>query len=267
MHLLLKLPTLLSLLIIAAATTLLTLTGLFVVRRKYAPEQLKENHEVAAIIFSAFGWLYAVIVAFVVFVTWTGYDEANKNMQLEASQALDIFNSADAFADPMRNEIRRRIIDYVESVDNDELPKMASEDMALYSMTSLRQLDQLLAAAAPGVVRNSELYAASLRRLDNLMEYRRLRIFSGRNNVPSLIWLVLLLGGVIMVANTYFFAMKNARVQALMIAALTITLTLVLFLIFVLDHPFTGTSRVSDAPLRQATTVMKERLAAESTTR
>jgi len=31
-----------------------------------------------------------------------------------------------------------------------------------------------------------------------------------------------------------------------------------LFLIYVLDHPFTGTSRVSLAPLRQAMTTMQE---------
>ena len=113
--------------------------------------------------------------------------------------------------------------------------------------------------------RNTELYSASLRRLDNLMEYRRLRIFSGRNNVPPPIWLVLLVGGVIMVANTYFFAMKNIAAQALMIAGLTITLSFVLFLIFILDHPFTGANRVSDAPLQQALAVMKERMPAEST--
>lgn len=267
MHLLLRLPTVLSLLIITAIATSLTVGGLFLVRRKFPFEHLKENHEVAAIIFGAFGWLYAVILAFVVFVTWTGYDDASKNMQLEASQALDIFNCADAFAEPMGNEIRHRIIEYVESVSADELPKMTSEHMALYSMRPLRQLDQLLDSAPSGAVRNREVYAAALHRLDNLMEYRRLRIFSGRNNVPSLIWLVLVAGGVIMVADTYFFAMKNVRVQALMIAALSITLAFVLFLIFVLDHPFTGRNRVSDEPLQQVLAMMKDKLASPSTNR
>ena len=71
-------------------------------RRKYPAEVLKENHEVAAIIFNAFGLFYGVMVAFVVFVTWGGYDEATKNLQLEASEALDIFHTAGAFPDPPR---------------------------------------------------------------------------------------------------------------------------------------------------------------------
>jgi hypothetical protein len=267
MHRLLHVPAGIAFLIIAAVAVAVTVTALFLVRRRYSPEQLKENHEVAAIIFGAFGWLYAVIVAFVVFVTWTGYDDASKNMQLEASQALDIFHSADGFNEPMRSDIRRRLIDYLETVGNDELPKMSGENMDLYSMQPLRELERLLNTASSALVRNSELYSASLHRLDNLMEYRRLRIFSGRNNVPSFIWLVLLVGGFIMVANTYFFSMKNIAAQAVMIAGLTITLSFVLFLIFILDHPFTGVNRVSDAPLRQALAMMKERLPAISTER
>jgi hypothetical protein len=267
MHFLLHLPTLLSLLIITVASVSVALAALFLVRRKYAPEALKENHEVAAIIFGAFGWLYAVIVAFVVFVTWTGYSDASKNMQLEASQALDIFNSGEVFAAPLADQIRSRTIEYVESVRTDELPKMTSENMALYSMRPLRQLDQFLITAPTSAIENKEVYAAALRRLDNLMEYRRLRIFSANNNVPSLVWLVLLVGGVIMVSDTFFFAMKRFSVQAFMTAFLTVMLALVLFLIFVLDHPFTGRNRISDEPLLQVLALMKEKQASAAATR
>jgi hypothetical protein len=267
MHFLLQLPTLLSLFIIAVVSASITLAALVFVRKKYTAEQLKENHEVAAIIFGAFGWLYAVIVAFVVFVTWTGYSDASKNLQLEASAALDIFNSADAFAPPLGDKIRSQIIDYLELVRSDELPKLTSENMSLYSLRPLRQLDQLLTNAPSSSVENREVYSASLHRIDNLMQYRRLRIFAARDSVPSLIWLVLLAGGVIMVANTFFFGMKRARVQAFMTGALTITLTLILFLIFLLDHPFTGRNRVSDTPFQEVLTMMKEKQAAISVPR
>ena len=267
MHFLLHIPSAIAFLIIAVVAVAVTVAGLFLVRRRYSAEQLKENHEVAGIIFSAFGWLYAVVVAFVVFVTWQGYDEAGKNLQLEASQALDIFYSANAFNEPMGNEIRRGLVDYLETVGHDELPKMAGENMALYAMPPLHRLQQCINTASPNDVRSTELYSASLHRLDSLTEYRRLRIFSGRNNVPPFIWLVLLVGGVIMVANTYFFAMKHVAAQAMMIAGLTITLSFILFLIFILDHPFTGVNRVSAEPLEQALAIMKDRLPAQSTNR
>ena len=69
MQSLLNLPPAISFLIVSAITTALALAGLRFVRKKYSTEVLKENHEVEAIIFNAFGLLYAVVVAFVVFVT------------------------------------------------------------------------------------------------------------------------------------------------------------------------------------------------------
>ena len=258
MRFLLELPPPVSFFIVSAVTTFFGLFGLYLVRRKYSAEVLKENHEVAAIIFNAFGLFYGVLVAFVVFVTWGGYDEATKNLQLEASEALDIFHSAEAFPDSPRKIIQQGVRDYLAAVYNDEVPKMATGDLSVYSSgahTPLRLLfSQLDATSIP----NRELYGESLRCLNNLAQYRRLRIFAGNDTVPPVIWLVLLVGGVFAVSYTFFFGMKNIRAQYLITTTLTVMLTSILFLIYVLDHPFTGTSRVSLAPLRQAIATMQQ---------
>src|SRR3954454_9662509 len=95
MHFLLNCPPVISFLLVAIITTAVALAGLHLVRRKYPVDVLKENHEVASMIFNAFGRLYGVVVAFVVFVTWSGYDDATKNLQLEASDTIDLFYSAE----------------------------------------------------------------------------------------------------------------------------------------------------------------------------
>src|SRR5438270_13839693 len=122
-----------SFLLVAAITTALACVGLHFVRRKYSAEVLKENHEVAAIIFNAFGLLYGVVVAFVVFVTWSGYDDATKNLQLEASDIDDIFHIAKAFPEPANKIIQQGLIDYTASVYNDELKKMSQGDISVHS--------------------------------------------------------------------------------------------------------------------------------------
>jgi Protein of unknown function (DUF4239) len=258
MHVLLHLPTALSFLIVALSAVSLALLGLFLVRRQYPAESLKANHEVAAIIFNAFGWLYAVMVAFAVFVTWTGYTDASRNLQLEASCALDVFYSSNAFPPSAGNMIRQGMIDYLRAVEEDELTKMSSGDMVFRSRGTLRNLVKLFENMDEASVRNRELYAEALHRLDSLAEYRRLRIFSGSNTVPPVIWLVLLSGGIITIGSTYFFGMPRSSVQYIMTAMLAFTLSLILFLIFVLDHPFIGANRVSDVPLRQSLTIMRE---------
>jgi hypothetical protein len=258
MQFLLNLPPPVSFFIVSAITTFFGLFGLYLVRKRYSAEVLKENHEVAAIIFNAFGLFYGVLVAFVVFVTWNGYDEATKNLQLEASEALDIFHSAEAFPDSPRKSVQQGVRDYLAGVYNDEVPKMATGDLSVYSGGAHTPLRLLFSQIDATSIPNRELYGESLRCLNNLAQYRRLRIFAGNDTVPPVIWLVLLVGGVFAVSYTFFFGMKNIRAQYVITTTLTVTITLILFLIYVLDHPFTGTSKVSAEPLKEVIDVMQE---------
>jgi Na+/proline symporter len=257
MRFLLELPPPVSFFIVSAITTFFGLGGLYLVRRNYSADVLKENHEVAAIIFNAFGLFYGVMVAFVVFATWNGYDEATKNLQMEASEALDIFRSADAFPDPAKKTIQQGLRDYVASVYNDEVQRMSQREIDIYSGGAHAELRRLFYQMDANSIPNRELYSETLRSLNNLAQYRRLRIFAGNNTVPPVIWLVLLVGGVLAVSYTFFFGMKNIKAQYLITTTLTVMITSILFLIYVLDHPFTGASKVSIEPLRQAIGVMQ----------
>jgi hypothetical protein len=258
MEFLLNWPWALSFLFVSAVTTTIAVAGLYLVRTKYSADILRQNHEVAAIIFNAFGVLYAVVVAFVVFVTWEGYDDATKNLQLEASQVIDLFGSAKAFPDPAGKVIRDGLINYTNSVQNDELRRMAGGGIGVYSTGALRNLIRVFDGMEDKSIPNRELYMESLRRLNNLAEYRRLRIFAGNDTIPPMMWLVMLVGGLIMVLYTYFFGVRNIQAQYMMTSALTIMISLILFLVYVLDHPFTGTGKVSSRPFAETMEFMQK---------
>src|SRR5262245_20122419 len=184
MQFLLQLAPPISFFIVSAVTTFFSLAGLYLVRRKYSAEVLKENHEVAAIIFNAFGLFYGVLVAFVVFVTWSGYDDATKDLQMEASEALDIFHVAATFPVARKKVIQQGVKDYVAAVYNDEAPKMAKGDLQLYSGGAHNSLRILFSQVDASTIPNRELYGEALRCLNRLAEYRRLRIFAGNDTVP-----------------------------------------------------------------------------------
>jgi uncharacterized membrane protein len=257
MHFLLNWPVSLSFLTVSVITTSLALAGLYLVRKRYSAEVLKENHEVAAIIFNAFGLFYGVMVAFVVFVTWSGYDDATKSLQMEANEVADIFNSTDAFPDPARKAIKQGLMDYVKSV-YDELNRMSKGEISLHSTGALPKLMTIFYQMDEKSMSNRELYAETLKRLNDLAQYRRLRIFAGNDTVPWAVWFVLLVGGVFAVAYTCFFGMKNIKAQYLLTTTLTVMITLILFLIYVLDHPFTGASKISAEPLQEVMDIMQK---------
>jgi len=257
MQLLLKLWPPISFFIVSAVATTLALTGLYLVRRKYPAEVLQENHEVAAIIFNAFGLFYGVMLAFVVFVTWSGYSDATKDLEMEANLADDLFHIAKAFQEPARTVMQKGMLDYVTSVQNDELQRMAQGEIDIHSTGTMRGLITAFYQLDEKSFPNKQIYAEALSRLNNLAEYRRLRIFAGNDTVPFVVWLVLLVGAVFTVSFNYLFGMKNIRAQYLITTTLTVTMSQILFLIYVLDHPFTGASRISTEPLRQVIEVMQ----------
>src|SRR5438093_4148329 len=137
MRFLLNLPIGISFFIVSAVTTAVALAGLHFVRKKYSTEVLKENHEVAAIIFNAFGLFYGVMVAFVVFVTWSGYDDATKNLQMEANEADDLFHITKAFPEPVNKIVQQGLMTYTASVYNDEIKSMSYGEISLYSILSM----------------------------------------------------------------------------------------------------------------------------------
>ena len=257
MQFLLQLPPPISFFIVSAITTFLSLAGLYLVRRKYSAEVLKENHEVAAIVFNAFGLFYGVMLAFVVFVTWSGYSDATKDLQMEANLADDLFHIAHSFQEPARTVMQKGLLDYLTLVQTDELQRMAEGDIAIHSTGKMSGLIEAFYQMDEKSCPNKQIYAEALSRLNNLAEYRRLRIFTGNDTVPHVVWLVLLVGALFTVCFNYLFGMKNIKAQYLITATLTVTMSQILFLIYVLDHPFTGASRISAEPLRQVIEVMQ----------
>ena len=185
MQFLLNLPPPLSFFVVSAITTSFALAGLYLVRKKYSADVLKENHEVAAIIFNAFGLFYGVLLAFVVFVTWNGYDEATKNLQLEANEVADIFHITSVFPDPAGETIRQTLMDYVNSVYNDELKRMSQDQVSLHSTTEMKKLLTLFYQVDEKSVPNSEIYGEALKRLNNLAEYPSTENICGERHRPT----------------------------------------------------------------------------------
>jgi membrane protein YdbS with pleckstrin-like domain len=91
---------------------------------------------------------------------------------------------------------------------------------------------------------NTEVLTQSLKNLNEVREFRRHRLLSSRQNMPDILWLVLIICSFILIAFTFFFSTKNVWHQYVMTAFLVFVSVLVLYLIYVLDHPFVGQNAI-----------------------
>ena len=198
-----------------------------------------------------------MVIAFVVFVVWSHYDEAAKNLELEANESINLFYVSKAFPDSINKPMREAVYEYANSITGEEFTLMTHGDKSKKTSDALRKVSDIFIISK---IANVPGYSEAFKTFNELAKYRRLRLFAGKNSVPSVIWVVLLVGAMITVAYTYFFGIKNVLPQNLMTAALTITITLILFLIFILDHPYTGSTSVDKEPMKLVAETMKRGL-------
>ena len=108
-------------------------------------------------------------------------------------------------------------------------------------------LDEMSLSLSNAEVRTSAqqaVYAEALNRIDELADARNARLVEADESIPSILWGVLVAGGIMVVGFTYLFGLDNSLSHKLMVAALTLVISLILFSIGLLQYPFSGDVRV-----------------------
>ena len=234
-----------------AGSSLLSILGLLLVRRRVSVEFLEKHHEVGGHFILTYGTLYAVLLAFAVFVVWTDFKEAESNVELEANQLADLYRMARAFPDPFSTQVQDALFGYLTSVLDDEFPDMAKGHESPRTFQALQNVWSVYRSVEPADRKSQIYYDRSIVRLNELGNYRRLRILKSHGTVPAVLWYLLVSGAILLVAFTYFFGLENFRSQALMTAAMAGFLAFSLYLIYTLNQPFGGLDRVSPEPFQQ----------------
>ena len=236
---------------ILGLSILISLAGLYIVRRAVGVEKLKSHHEVAGFIIGIVGTIYAVLLAFLVVVQWNKYTDASNLVTTEANLLGDISRMAESLPPDQRQQVLTELRDYAQLVSDDEWPALAKGNASDKTTDTLNKLwKSYVIDQKPQTPIDTALYTESLRRLNDLSDTRRLRINASQDTVPAMMWILLIGGGITTVAFTYFFGVSNLRAQSLMVTALTGEIAFILLLLVVLDNPFRGDIAVGPGPIR-----------------
>jgi hypothetical protein len=233
-----------SIIIISAISITFFLIIQKLIRKKIPHEMLLENHAVGGFLYNAVCVIYAVLIAFVVFVIWNNLEETNSKIEREANNLLNLYYDASVYPDSLRMEIQTTIRDYVKRVTSEEWKSMADGNQDAEAMKSFIKLNRIYLSVNPILVPNIEVLSQAMKNMQELREFRRHRILSSKNSMPDILWIVIILSSVILVVFTFFFSTKNMWHQYVMTAFLVFVSVLVLYLIFVLDHPFVGQNAI-----------------------
>ncbi|WP_169405662.1 DUF4239 domain-containing protein [Deinococcus apachensis] len=241
----------LAALLFMLAAMLVSLGGMGLVRRSVRLSTLEEHREVAGFVYAVIGVVYAVLLAFVVIVAWEEQGEARTRVEREANALADLYRGARAFPAEARMARREDLRSYAETVVGREWPALARGGASPETQQAYDGLWAGYLGLSPRTTYENAWYTQALERLNDLGDERRLRLLSSQSRLPGLMWGVLWVGALVTVTFSYFFGVRSAWSQGLIVLSLSGTIALILFLVLALDRPFSGVIRVGPEAFEQ----------------
>src|ERR671910_2197303 len=193
--------------LVVCGACLAAVVGLVVVQRLVPATIRKENNDVAGFIYAVLGVIYAVLLALVVIATWEEFGRARVTVEAEANALAEIFWLAHRLPEPEGRELQELCRSYAEEVVNEEWPLMErgetpSLERSEESSRAWVLIDDIRATIQgyePRTLAGEQLYAEGLDQVQRLADARRTRLVAAEEGLPTALWVVLFVGGIVVV--------------------------------------------------------------------
>ena len=183
---------------------------------------------------------------------WEEFGRARVTVETEANALAEIFWLAHSLPEPEGRELQELCRSYAEEVVNvgwplmeqGRTPSLERSEETSRAWVLIDDIRATLQDNEPRTPAEQELYAEGLDQVQRLADARRTRLVAAEDSLPAVLWVVLIVGGIVVVSFTYLFGLENTWAHTLMVVSLAGVIALVLFTIGVLDHPFSGGARI-----------------------
>jgi hypothetical protein len=238
-------------LLLLCISMLLAAGGLILVQRLVPIDVRRQHNDVAGFIYAVLGVVYAVLLGLMVVAVWEDWNMALRTVDDEASALAEIFWLADRMPESEGHHIQELARSYARVVVNEEWPLMEQEKSSPRAWALISSIRASLQSFDPSTPAQQVLYEQGFERMRDLADARRDRMLEAKNGLPAILWVVLILGGIVVVSFTYLFGLDSTLVHVFMVAALALIIALVLFTVAALNFPFKGDITIGPEAMEQ----------------
>lgn len=225
--------------------------GVLMVHRFVDRSKLKSHHDIAGPLFATLGVIYAVLLGFVTVIVWQQFDNAGMAAAREANYYADIYRDMNGLSPEFRQQAGAAMDDYIDAVVNDEWKSVGYGQRSEKVQALAAKVWDLYCNYQPQTETQKIFLAESVRKMNDAGEMRRQRLMDASTGLNPVLWMVLIIGGCITIAFTFFFGSDNLILQLIMTTLLSALIALLLFTILSMDYPYSGDVSVKpDALIR-----------------
>ena len=225
-----------------AGIVILSQVGLWLFHRWPAHVWLAQSNEVAGMVFGAIGIIYSLILAFVIVAVWEDYNNLNKAIQTETDKLNSILAHSSALPDSLRQVVGKSIYNYCDQVIEQEWHMQQTHVNHPSAIPLLRQ--ELLTVSSENEAQ-ARVFNVIDQDLSSISDQRRNRLLHTHSQMPDLIWYVLKAGTILLILFAYFLQVPSLKLKRIYLGFLVTAISMCMFLIYALDHPFDQQQGVS----------------------
>ena len=228
--------------ICCGATLVFSLVGLFLLRpwvRAHVSDTAEHN-DLVSYFLGVSGVIYGILLGLVAAGVWSNFQTLAGQVDTEATITAAIYNDLATYPPAARQLYQRELKAYVQSVIHQDWPAHHRGQVPQASSTMLRTFKNDFFTFVPPDARLQIVHQQAINQLNELLLAHRLRLRGNQDNLPNLLWWVLIIGAVINVAISWFFVAVDSTHQVALTCLIAVLLGSLLFLTAAIDNPFRG---------------------------
>jgi Protein of unknown function (DUF4239) len=226
--------------VILVAVNVATIAAMLAVRRRAPVGSYFTDGDRASGVFGVLAGGFAIFAGFVIFLSFTTYDQSRSGAETEAITVIQQFETAELMPPAMRHRLAGELVCYARSVVHQEWPQMEAGKGGDTINPWSAALFQSLRLTDPKSATEQAAYAKWLDQRADRENGRSDRLHGAEGIIPTSIWLVLIvIAGVVFVYMLFFADSGEGAVsQAMLMGSATTVIVLTLAAINALDHPY-----------------------------
>ena len=197
------------------------------------------HNDVLVPLYATAAVIYAVLLAFIVIAVWEQYSAAKNDTAREASTLTTMYRETQAMPPQERTALRRLIREYTEAVIGPEWKAQPAGGTSAVARRAIIEMYGILGRERQSVAGNP-ISPQFLSELATMTSDRTTRLLASQDELPWILWLGLITGGIVVVVTGSCLFMEDVRLHAALSALVAALIGVLLFSTVVLDRPFRG---------------------------
>ena len=254
--------------LVTAGAVAVAVAAMLFVRRRAPEGSYFRDGDRASGVFGVLATGFSVLLGFVIFLTFTSYDQSRTGAEAEALTLTQQVETAQFLPAAVGGELTGELVCYGRYVVEEEWERMEAgtlgDDLNPWGVELFRTLQ----AVEPGSASEQSAYDKWLDQTSDREAARLDRIHGAVGVIPAPLWIVLFFISLVIFGYMLFFADsgEGAVTQGVLMGSVTSVIVLMLLLLNFLDNPFhTGVGGLRPVAMERSLRLVDEALTAIDT--